>query len=63
MEHEKNIVVIRIETSILVGLEDGITIELMEAILRHHRIDLIEWWIDSVEPESGHRWSFGTSHV
>ena len=63
MQYEEYIVVIGIETGILVGLEDRISIELMETILRHHRIDLIEWRIDSVEPESGHRWIFGSSHL
>ena len=63
MQYQENIVIVCIETSILVGLEDRIPIELVEVVLGDDRIDLIKRRIDSVEPDSGRRWSFCTSHL
>jgi hypothetical protein len=52
VEYQEEIVVIGVDTSILVGLEDGFTIELMEPILFDDSIEFFERWIDLIEPDS-----------
>ncbi len=52
MEHKKYIIIVRIKTCILICLENCITIEFMKIIFFHNNINLIEWRIHSVEPDS-----------
>ena len=52
MQNEKQIVIIRIDTSVLILLEDSFLIEFMESILFDDDIDIVERWIDIVLPDS-----------
>jgi hypothetical protein len=52
VEDEKKVVIIGVDTSILVGLKNCLTIEFVKFVFFDDRIELFERWIDLIQPDS-----------
>ena len=52
MQNEKKVVIIRIDTSVLILLENSLLIEFMKSIPLDNSINIVECWIDIILPDS-----------